>query len=79
MWKLLFLLIYLNFDVNNINLDINLENGLLYENKFNGFNGNISGKIVNSDFRGSYSGKLIGWDYYTYNWDIISYNVDILK
>ena len=68
-----------NFDVNNIDLDINLENGLLYENKFNGFNGNISGAIVNGDFRGSSSGKLIGWEYYTYNWDIIKYNIDILK
>ncbi len=68
-----------NFDVNTIDLDINLGNGLLYENKFNSFNGNIAGKIVNGDFRGSSSGKLIGWEFYTYNWDIINYSIDILK
>ncbi|SVA69115.1 uncharacterized protein METZ01_LOCUS121969, partial [marine metagenome] len=62
-----------NFDVNTIDLDINLGNALLYQNKFNSFNGNISGEIVNDDFRGSSSGKLIGWDYYAYNWDTINY------
>ena len=28
---------------------------------------------------GSSLGKLIGWEFYTYNWDIINYSIDILK
>ena len=68
-----------NYDLNTIDLDINLIDGLLYENKFNYLNGNIFGEMVKDEFTGTASGKLIGWDNFSYSWDTISYSADIFK
>ncbi len=76
---------YLNFnwikktDLNTIYVEINLNDGLLLENKFTAFRGKISGEIRNGQFVGKSSGVLNGWDYNSYYWDSLNFNVDLLN
>ena len=74
---------YLNFnwikksDLNTIYVEINLNDGLLLENKFTAFSDTISGEIRNGQFVGKSSGVLNGWDYNSYYWDSLNFNVDL--
>jgi len=56
-----------------------LNDGLLLENKFTAFSDTISGEIRNSQFSGTSSGILKGWEYKSYNWDSIYFKVDLIN